>query len=327
MISNCGHDEKGKYTNGAAGDQTGTEWQLINWYKYSNGGWNFVARHPNKKVGEAIAADAKAAANNNNIGYDMNQRLTFWEELKNVNYNPAKIEKKCEADCSSGIMAIVKANGYKMNDQKMKDIPTSLYTETAEKCLRNAGFQILTNEKYLNSDAYLLPGDILVNKGHHMVTNLSTGSKIQNATPAPTVRTLKSGVKGDDVKDLQKNLNTVMGAKLEVDGSFGPLTLAAVKNFQKKYGLEVDGLFGPKSREAMAKALAEPKKETPAPSASNDYIVTAEHGLNVRRSPSVNGDWVKTLPYGTSVTVESINNGWAKLSNGNYVSANYIKKI
>lgn len=27
MISNCGHDERGKYSGGKAGDQTGTEWQ------------------------------------------------------------------------------------------------------------------------------------------------------------------------------------------------------------------------------------------------------------------------------------------------------------
>ena len=32
MISNCGHDENGRYSGGKAGDQTGTEWQVINWY-------------------------------------------------------------------------------------------------------------------------------------------------------------------------------------------------------------------------------------------------------------------------------------------------------
>lgn len=32
MISNCGHDERGKYSGGKAGDQTRTEWQVINWY-------------------------------------------------------------------------------------------------------------------------------------------------------------------------------------------------------------------------------------------------------------------------------------------------------
>lgn len=43
MISNCGHDERGKYSGGKAGDQTGTEWQVINWY---NRPWKCVLRHP-----------------------------------------------------------------------------------------------------------------------------------------------------------------------------------------------------------------------------------------------------------------------------------------
>lgn len=28
MISNCGYDENGKYSGGAAGDQTGAEWEI-----------------------------------------------------------------------------------------------------------------------------------------------------------------------------------------------------------------------------------------------------------------------------------------------------------
>ena len=31
-ISNCGHDEHGKYSGGQAGDQTGTEWEIKEWY-------------------------------------------------------------------------------------------------------------------------------------------------------------------------------------------------------------------------------------------------------------------------------------------------------
>lgn len=62
---------------------------------------------------------------------------------------------------------------------------------------------------------------------------------------------LKQGDKGTQVKNLQKFLNWCINAKLSVDGSFGPATLAAVKSYQKTYGLEVDGFFGKKS---LAKA-------------------------------------------------------------------------
>lgn len=50
--------------------------------------------------------------------------------------------------------------------------------------------------------------------------------------------------KGDEVRELQNALNR-HGYSLDVDGTFGPATLAAVKSFQKNHGLEVDGKVGP----------------------------------------------------------------------------------
>lgn len=35
MIANSGHDENGRYKNGKAGDQTGTEYAVIPWYNRS----------------------------------------------------------------------------------------------------------------------------------------------------------------------------------------------------------------------------------------------------------------------------------------------------
>ena len=102
MISNCGHDENGKYTGGTAGDQTGNEWAIIPWY---NRPWNCVIRHPDRAVGNMLAELARKAAQNNLIGYDQNQRGTYWQHLKASNYDPAQITIKCEADCSSGAVS------------------------------------------------------------------------------------------------------------------------------------------------------------------------------------------------------------------------------
>ena len=52
MISNCGHDERGKYSGGKVGDQTGTEWQVINW---NNRPWKCVLRHPDAATRKLIA--------------------------------------------------------------------------------------------------------------------------------------------------------------------------------------------------------------------------------------------------------------------------------
>lgn len=67
MISNCGHDENGKYSGGAAGDQTRTEWEIRTWY---NRPWNCVLRHPDRNVGNMLANLARKAAQNNLVGYD-----------------------------------------------------------------------------------------------------------------------------------------------------------------------------------------------------------------------------------------------------------------
>lgn len=68
--------------------------------------------------------------------------------------------------------------------------------------------------------------------------------------------TLRYGNTGNEVKKLQRCLNKIMGAGLDVDGSFGPATLNAVRRFQEKYRLEVDGTVGPKTRAKIKKLIS-----------------------------------------------------------------------
>lgn len=71
---------------------------------------------------------------------------------------------------------------------------------------------------------------------------------------------LKRGDVGEVVKTLQRMLNT-KGARLAIDGSFGPATEQAVRNFQRSSGLVVDGLAGPATQAALNKPTA-PKPVT-----------------------------------------------------------------
>lgn len=81
-------------------------------------------------------------------------------------------------------------------------------------------------------------------------------------TPAPVPESvlLRVGSRGDAVKRLQAALNT-HGARVAVDGIFGPGTLAAVRNFQATKGLTVDGIVGPATQ---AKLAENPYKPQPA---------------------------------------------------------------
>jgi hypothetical protein len=49
---------------------------------------------------------------------------------------------------------------------------------------------------------------------------------------------------------VQQSLNQIMHGWLQVDGIYGPLTRAAVRDFQQSMGLHVDGIVGPQT-EAM----------------------------------------------------------------------------
>lgn len=64
------------------------------------------------------------------------------------------------------------------------------------------------------------------------------------------VRVLRKGSRGPDVGVLQKALNKA-GADLAVDNSFGNLTRAAVRAYQKKKKLQVDGIVGPITRASL----------------------------------------------------------------------------
>lgn len=172
-ISNSGSDERGKYSGGVAGDQTGKEWVVRSWY---NRPWNCVLRHPVAAVREKLAVMGEAAAGNNLIGYDQGQRDTYWTALKAANYDPAKVSTACEADCSKGIIDHTRAIGYLMGMVELQKI-SATYTGNMRSAYKAAGFTVLTDSKYLTSDAYLLRGDILLNDAHHAATNLTNGSK------------------------------------------------------------------------------------------------------------------------------------------------------
>ena len=237
MIANSGHDENNRYKGGKAGDQTGGEWDIIDWY---NRPWEEVYRHPDHKVREKIAELAEKAAKNNCIGYDQGQRWTFWDELKKNGYDPSKITKNCEQDCSSGVLSVCKAVGYLLNNEKLKAIDQNGYTGNQGSILKKAGFEKLTDKKYLTSDAYLLRGDIPLYPFHHTAINLTDGkysgsNNSADVKPETNVEVTLTETQRDKISKGQRWLNsnygalleTEKGSKLEVDGSYGPKSRAA----------------------------------------------------------------------------------------------------
>ena len=114
--------------------------------------------------------------------------------------------------------------------------------------------------------------------------------------PQDKKQTVKKGVKGEIVKELQQDLN-LFGFKdqdgnlLAVDGSCGSRTEFAIKALQEDQGLEVDGSCGPITWSTIDRMLAECKvKKT----------ITM---LNCRTGPSKEYPSKKVLPEGKDYLV------------------------
>lgn len=261
IIANCSKDERNKYAGGQAGDQTGYEWCVRSWY---NRPWNVVLRYPDLEVGKELAKMAREAAENDNCGYDQGtagngeDRYSFWKRLKEADYDPAKIDKPCEGDCSSTTAALIKALGYRMGIEKLTKLSIYAYTGDLRYRLVSLGWDELTSSKYLDSDDYLLPGDVLLYEGHHVCINLDEG-KYANKKPTIYKGYKDSEQGGNWCAVMQKGLNSVIRAGLEVDGSCGGKTTEALKRFQGLAGLDPDGRCGPKTWATLENLLAQQK--------------------------------------------------------------------
>lgn len=201
MISNCGMDERGAFRGGKAGDQTGGEWTLRKWYSHP---WDVVCRYPAATVRHWMGDQARAAALNDCIGYDQSDRLSFWVQLRRENYDVNRIGVKCEADCSSGVLAIVKAAGFRFGIKALQAVSETGYTGNMEAILRKAGFQILTDDKHRKSADWLDSGDILLNTTRHTAFCVDAGPKC-DANKEPGVTKVEK--RGIDVSYAQGKIN------------------------------------------------------------------------------------------------------------------------
>jgi putative peptidoglycan binding protein len=71
----------------------------------------------------------------------------------------------------------------------------------------------------------------------------------------PPTRTLTPGSSGPEVKRLQRALARLGYSSGRVDGSYGPATVKALKQFQQANALQPDGVLGPKTLEVLKAKL------------------------------------------------------------------------
>lgn len=130
------------------------------------------------------------------------------------------------------------------------------------------------------------------------------------------VLTLRRGSNSQEVKDLQKKLNSLGYNCGTADGIFGLKTENEVRRFQSKHKLTADGIVGKNTHAALDKAL------------KNSYmaIVTASL-LNVRKGPGTNYSVVTQIKKNTQYRISQEKSGWGEIEGLGWVSLSYIKKV
>lgn len=204
FIGHASIDERGKAYGGQAGDQTGREVYIRNWY---NGNWNVLLRPKSEMVAEKSAQFCEAVCRGNQVGYDQYQRNTLRDVARKAGWDGEKIATPCETDCSAFMTVCAEAAGVNVsgcytplgNGQFNAPVTQNMRS----KFTATGAYTVLTDRKYLTSDAYLRRGDILVRESGHTAMVLSNGEKADTgAVPAATVSPLTVGnsytVKGGD---------------------------------------------------------------------------------------------------------------------------------
>lgn len=206
MSVSCGYasiDERGLASGGKAGDQS-EEVKIGPWYYF---GQNVVLRFKSRTLAKKASEVCRKLANNNHVGYDQSQRTTLYEEMKRVGWNPDKIAKDVETDCSAMIAVICNAVGITVS----KDI----WTGNMKRVMMSTGyFQEFTGSTYCKSDKYCRYGDIILNEQEHVIMALEDGAGTKEldeknqpkATHSARIRNYnvvdKPSVKGKSVRNI-----------------------------------------------------------------------------------------------------------------------------
>ena len=122
-------------------------------------------------------------------------------------------------------------------------------------------------------------------------------------TPTPTTSsksttwsTLRAGMTGADVKQLQENLIQLGYLTGKADGVYGVKTVAAVRAFQKANGLTQDGVAGKSTLKAVYSGTAkEAEKPTATPAASKSGTETEELSASGTLKQGSTGSGVRAL--------------------------------
>lgn len=149
-------------TKGKAGDQTGKELNIRDWYKRP---WDAVIRYKDSGIASKAVESAKILTESNLVGYSQDDRNSLYKALKNCNFDIKKYVAsgvKTNCDCSSFVYAC-----YASVLSRLRNDGNAPTTHTFIDFFDDYEFSVFTGENYVKTTKNLLNGDILLSIGKH----------------------------------------------------------------------------------------------------------------------------------------------------------------
>lgn len=174
-IGHASIDENGRATGGIAGDSTGKEVCIRQWYSKP---WQYYLECSDENIANTAAAYMEAICKNDNVGYNQAKRLTLYNQLK-IHKDVSKLSP-CECDCSSLVACCYIMAGLNIN-------PSCTTRNLRSALLASGKFIIHSNNQYLTSDAYAKRGGLFLKEGSHVVMALESGVQALKADTPPAL--------------------------------------------------------------------------------------------------------------------------------------------
>lgn len=198
LLGSATIDERGRASGGKAGNQTGKELKIQNYYLHSKGWYRLRCLDYNTRM--RIADCMRKAVNNRNIGYDQNQRLSLYNEVKKYGFDCSKVSIPVETDCSALVRVCLAYAGINVGNF------TTLNERNVLMATNKFSCQAITKE------SELMEGDILVtkSKGHTVVVVQGYKSEPVPTDPADAIAIIYTIQKGDTLSGIAKKYKTTI---------------------------------------------------------------------------------------------------------------------
>jgi len=174
-----------------AGDQTGREVFIRNWYPYE---WDGIIHCTDTEIAKKAVDVAVKLANSNLVGYDQSERNTLYKALKSNGWDVDKYIKsgKCtETDCSAFVYACYCCVVPSLRSDSNAPIVPQLKSKFTKLDI----FKWYTAKRFRNTDTDLRAGDILVNTDAHAIMAIETGSSYKGSQSSKKTTSVRKTVK------------------------------------------------------------------------------------------------------------------------------------